>query len=755
MASTTSFTYYDDGRKKTETDALNHTTTYLYDAAGRLTSIAGPKGNFTYAYDAAGNRISSADGNGNTTTFQYDARKRLVKTVYPDKTYTTNSYDGPGNLIGVTDQAGKTVNYTYDAANQLHSVIQTASPNTANTTSYGYDPLGNLASLTDANSHSTQNVFDVFSDITGKTLPDGSLQESRTYDASGNLTQLTHFSGKTTTYAYDALNRLTTRTPDPTLVSEPVVSYTYTPTNKRATMTDGSGTTTYTYDPLDRLTTKATPEGTLFYGYDGVGNLASISSNHANGISVSLTYDSLNRLSTVVDNRLQGNQTTTYTYDPANNIVTRTAPNGLQTTFNYDPLNRLTGMNSSISSYSYQLGSTGNRTGATEQNGRTLTWNYDGIYRLTNETIGNDPSGNNGTASYGLDPVGNRLSLTSTLTGLEAGIFGYNSDDEMSSETYDANGNALTMSGMSFAYDSENHLTSMNGGQVQLIYDGDGNRVAKIVGGVITQYLVDDLNPTGLPQVVEEVVNGAVTRQYTYGLQRISENQIIANLWTPSFYEYDGGGSVRQLTNSAGQVTDKYEYDAFGHSFTLSGTTPNNYLYQGEQFDSDLGLYYLRARYYNPVTGRFLSRDPEDGKTLDPRSLHKYLYAAGDPVNLFDPTGRDEVEYRLTMIPGGSAPGPIAEMVGNAASRAATFAINQFLAAMSAASNATAVVAAYLAAVDWVSLAKGLTKVLLCGALEVGLDALIDKLTTEGVSDFLPSELTNKFEEACLAVQTW
>ena len=214
-------------------------------------------------------------------------------------------------------------------------------------------------------------------------------------------------------------------------------------------------------------------------------------------------------------------------------------------------------------------------------------------------------------------------------------------------------------------------------------------------------------------------------------------------------------GSVRQLTGLDEKVTDTYNYDAFGNLLGSPGPTPNNYLYRGEQYDSNLGLYYLRARYYNPQTGRFLSRDPEDGKTLDPRSLHKYLYAAGDPVNLFDPTGRDEVEYRVTMIPGGSAPGPIAEMVGNAASRAATFAINQFLAAMSAASSATAAVAAYLAAVDWVSLAKGLTKVLLCGALEVGLDALIDKLTTEGVSDFLPSEPTNKFEEACLAVQTW
>ena len=187
-------------------------------------------------------------------------------------------------------------------------------------------------------------------------------------------------------------------------------------------MTDGSGTTTYSYDPLDRLTTKATPEGTLFYGYDGVGNLASISSNHANGISVSLAYDPLNRLSTVVDNCLpSGANTTTYAYDPANNVVTETAPNGLQTTFNYDQQNRLTSLTTPVSSYTYTLGSTGNRTGAVEGNGRTLTWNYDGIYRLTNETITSDPSSNNGSATYGLDPVGNRLSAVSSLSSINSG----------------------------------------------------------------------------------------------------------------------------------------------------------------------------------------------------------------------------------------------------------------------------------------------------------------------------------------------
>jgi RHS repeat-associated protein len=102
--------------------------------------------------------------------------------------------------------------------------------------------------------------------------------------------------------------------------------------------------------------------------------------------------------------------------------------------------------------------------------------------------------------------------------------------------------------------------------------------------------------------------------------------------------------------NSSLVVTDEYEYDAYGNSFTKSGTTPNNYLYRGEQYDADLALYYLRARYYNPATGRFLSRDPEDGDPTDPQSLHKYLYAGGDPANRIDPSGRaDSIETIFTV----------------------------------------------------------------------------------------------------------
>jgi len=90
-----------------------------------------------------------------------------------------------------------------------------------------------------------------------------------------------------------------------------------------------------------------------------------------------------------------------------------------------------------------------------------------------------------------------------------------------------------------------------NGGAVRLVYDGDGNRVAKTVNGVTTRYLVDDLNPTGYAQVVEETVNAAPQRTYTYGLQRISENQIVNNTWTPSFYGYDGSGAGQTQSDSS------------------------------------------------------------------------------------------------------------------------------------------------------------------------------------------------------------
>jgi len=359
----------------------------------------------------------------------------------------------------------------------------------------------------------------------------------------------------------------------------------------------------------------------------------------------------LNRLAAVVDNRLPVNQNTTqYAYDAASNLATVTLPNGLTSTFAYDDLNRLKTVSltkeSMLASYNYTLGPKGNRTGTTELSGRMVSWGYDGIYRLTNETISLDPHSKDGGVDYGLDPVGNRLSVASSLLGVASGTSMFDANDRLSTETYDNTGNTLTSRGKGFAYSFDHRLKSMNNGAVTLTYDGDGNRVMRISAGTATQYLVDDRNPTGYAQVVDEVVNGAVQRTYSYGKSRIGLNQSINGAWRPTFYGYDGFGTVRLLTDSAGSVTDTFDYTAWGSLANSTGTTPNSYFYRGEQFDADLGLYYLRARYYDPVNGRFITRDPQAGKRLNPHTFHKYLYGGANPVGRRDPSGlSDQVEY--------------------------------------------------------------------------------------------------------------
>jgi RHS repeat-associated protein len=132
----------------------------------------------------------------------------------------------------------------------------------------------------------------------------------------------------------------------------------------------------------------------------------------------------------------------------------------------------------------------------------------------------------------------------------------------------------------------------------------------------------------------------ALTATYCYGHALLSQTRH-SPLATTHYYGCDGHGNVRYLTDALGQITDTYDYDAFGNLIARTGATPINYLFAGEQYDSDLGLYYLRARYHNPITGRFWTMDNNEGHSFDPLSLHKYFYANADPVNLIDPSGRN------------------------------------------------------------------------------------------------------------------
>ena len=122
---------------------------------------------------------------------------------------------------------------------------------------------------------------------------------------------------------------------------------------------------------------------------------------------------------------------------------------------------------------------------------------------------------------------------------------------------------------------------------------------------------------------------------YLYGNDLISQQQGTEEF----FYLEDGHSGVRQLVDENGMVTDSYSYDAYGNLLGSTRTSENDYLYRGEQFDESLDLQYLRARYYDPTTGRFISTDPFEGNIEQPVSRHRYLYGNANPVTFSDPSG--------------------------------------------------------------------------------------------------------------------
>jgi RHS repeat-associated protein len=646
---TSTTTGYDQlGRVVTTKDALNQTTTYEYDpncgCSGRRTRVIDAESKATsFTYDQNGNQLTATDANDHTTSYEYDLNNRRTKVRYQDATEQTTTFDTLGRTTAQTDQDGKTTQFEYDKLGRLVKVKDALNQ----ITQYSYNEVSEQITQTDALNRTTRYEHDKLGRRTKRILPLGQT-ESYGYNAVGNLISRIDFNGKITTYTYDNVNRLLSKIPDASFGQSPI-TFTYTPIGRRATMTDGSGTTNYSYNNRGRLLSKQTPQGMLNYTYNTVGNILTARSSNPNGLSVDYSYDVLNRLRTVTDNGLGTTQNvTTYSYDNVGNLASEVLPNGVESNYTYNSLNRLTNLTvakgtTNLASYAYTLGRAGNRLSVAELSGRTVSYSYDAVYRLTNETIAGASTGTqNGSISYTYDAVGNRLSRTSTVAAiLSQQNINYDNNDRLSSDGYDDNGNTINSDGKVYSYDYENHLVSVtgNGISISIVYDGDGNRVSKTVNGITTKYLVDTNNHTGYAQVVEEIQSGNVVRQYTYGHDLISQRQQIDGNLVTGFYGYDGHGSVRFLTDSTGVITDQYDYDAFGNLIQQTGSTPNNYLYAGEQFDPDLGLYYNRARYLNVGIGRFWTQDEFEGDIESPASLHKYLYAHADPINNVDPSG--------------------------------------------------------------------------------------------------------------------
>jgi RHS repeat-associated protein len=569
---------------------------------------------------------------------------------------TTNAYDPVGNLQSVRDGNNHATSYTYDGAGRIRTVT---GPDLGVTT-YAYDDAGNLLTRTDDNGHTTTFGYDDAGRLTTETTPDpdgpgpqGPAVTSYTHDPNGNRLTLTDPNGNAspasgdgrTTYGYDRANRQTSIDHSDTT---PDVSFTYDAVGNRLTMVDGSGTETRTYDGLGRLSTVTRGSNTLSYAYDAASNVTR--RTYPGNTIVNYTYDGLSRLATVAS----GSQTTTYAYDIASNLTQATLPsgNGYVETRAYDRGGRLTEVKNQrgatvLSHFVSTLDPVGNPTQIVRSGGLSLTqtYAYDANDRITGVCFqtGSCPGASDPFIRWTYDRVGNRLAEQRS-TGTTS--YSYDARDRLLSVgatafAYDQNGNQTQKGTRTFTYDLANRLrtTAQGSTTTTYSYDGDGKRLQASTGSSNsskTNFLWDV--SFGLPQVARENNgSGSLQRRYVYGERRIS----LTNRSNTTYYQYDPLGSVANMTSSSGSTRWTYAYEPFGALRTeqRSGdSAPTNFMkFTGEYLDPT-GLYHLRARQYDPATGRLQRPDPVESHVHSPL-IASYVYAANRPTVMVDPSG--------------------------------------------------------------------------------------------------------------------
>lgn len=576
-SATTSFTYDPTFNKTTSsTDPLMQTTHYAYDKAGNLLTITNPAGEqTTFAYDNNGELTASTDSMGNTTQFSY-TNGDLAQTTDPLGRATNRVFDGVDRLLGLTNPLGQTTSYQY---NPLNEMTQTIDPLSNQTTS-AYDPNGNVLSVTDANHQVTSYTYDSMNRLATRTDPLGH-SESYQYDQNGNLTQFTDRRGVVATYLFDPLNRRTRAS----FGSSETVSYTYDAVGRQIQATDSiTGTIGHSYDGFDRLISESTPQGSLEYSYDAAGRRAGMTVTGQQPITYS--YDTANRITQII----QGGSGVSISYDGDGRRMSLTLPNGITITYTYDAASQLIGIS---------YGSLGN-----------LAYSYDLAGRHT--SVG-------GTLA--------RTGMPSALTTTN-----YNADNQLtqfgsSGLTYDANGNLTSDGSNTYTWSARNQLVSISGAvSANFQYDAFGRRVSKTLNGTL-QYLYDGVNP------IQELSGTTVTASLLTGVDADEYFQRSDALGLSDFVT-DALGNTLALTGATGSTLASYTYSPFGTTTLTSGSSANELQFTGRENDGT-GLYFYRARYYNPQLGRFISEDP--ARLAEGTNL--YSYVTDNPTNLRDPSG--------------------------------------------------------------------------------------------------------------------
>lgn len=643
------YAYDRAGRLTKATDARGNSTAYAYDGAARLTSVTDAAGGATtLAYDQLSNLTGVVDQSGRATDYAYDEFGRMTKVTYPAETpgalrlSESLEYDAVGNVLRRTDVAGRESGFEYDAANRVVAVTDPL----RQTIRYEYDALSRVTAVTDALGQRYSFGYDALGRPVRAARPGAAM--SLAYDANGNLTRRTDYGGAETRYTYDALDRLTRITyPDASFAS-----YEYDQLSRLIVGTNAQGSVRFAYDSLGRtLSTTDVFGQTLAYAYDANGNRTSLSVGGAP--QVTYAYDALDRLIGLTD---AAGASAAYAYDAAGRRASRTLPNGLTTRYEYDDLNRLTRLADSPGpapvERRYAYDAAGNITQLSEDTG-AHAYAYDALDRLTAAAHPLQAA-----ESYAYDAVGNRAASHRSATYVYQ-PFNRLSVTAAAAYAYDANGNLTSKSDAAgarqFMWDAENRLREVrlpDGSRAEYAYDALGRRVKTAAADrrgrrvTTTSHTYDgaevlrETASEGRKTVTTEYLRGAGTDELLRQTSRPGHGR--AEIYYPVT---DHQGSTRQLLDERGRIAGSLQYDAFGDG---AGSPLTRYAYTGRERDDLTGLYYYRARWYDPQTGRFLSEDPIGLAG----GINTYSYVSNNPVNRVDPSGLYEIDvhYYLTYF---------------------------------------------------------------------------------------------------------
>ena len=554
-----------------------------------------------YRYNSRGQIIGLVDGNGHETGYELDAWGNIRNIKATDGGNECYTYDYAGNITSTTDANGGTIIYRYNSQGKLCEVIDQEGHNER----FHYDREGRM----------TLSIYRLGNHVEIEYNVDGNPVREISYDCDGKHREVR-------TWEYDTIGHL-----KKSVGGGFCYQYEYRPDGKLLRkLSGGRPILTCTYYPDGSLKTMTDVTGKpLLYHYDLEGNLSSIADESGQEI-VSYQHTAGGKLKTILH---QSGIRTDYGYDIAGNLThlkTRTAAGGILCDLEYE----------------YDLN--GNRTakigtmalpdgsGQIKSQLRSIRYTYDSMSRLLSETEGGRED------RYSYDLCGNRLEKVS---GGERESYVYNSNNQLTERrngtgswryVFDPQGNLVQELGpketLRYEYNPRSQQSKVYSGSrciQENLYDGENLRAGITEHGKRSTFLfmnreiIGELNASDTLKSRFIRGYGAAALEYAGKQYGIHHDEQLSTGW---------------ITDADGAAENAYEYDAFGNLLRSQGNVLNRLLYGGQQYDPEVGQYYLRARYYNPVVGRFTQEDPYRGD-----GLNLYAYCANNPVTYYDPSG--------------------------------------------------------------------------------------------------------------------